>query len=36
MENLALVRDADKDQLAPGYWCVEVYALDKQAIIRPR
>jgi len=28
MENLALVRDADKDQLVPGYWCVEVYALD--------
>jgi hypothetical protein len=33
MENLALVRDADKDQLVPGYWCAEVYALDKQDII---
>ena len=35
MENLALVRDADKDQLVPGYWCMEVYAIDKQDITWP-
>ena len=35
MENLALVRDADKDRLVPGYWCVEVYGLDKQDITWP-
>lgn len=35
MENLALVRDADKEQLVSGYWCLEVYALDKQDITWP-
>jgi hypothetical protein len=25
MENLALVRDGDKDCLVPGYWCMEVF-----------
>lgn len=35
MENLALVRDGDKGSLVTGYWCVEVYALDKDKIIWP-
>lgn len=35
MENIALVRDADKDQLVTGYWCFEAYVLDKQKIIWP-
>jgi len=30
MENLAWVRDGDKDCLVPGYWCMEVYCLDKK------
>ncbi|MHC4784312.1 MAG: hypothetical protein ACYTE0_14910 [Planctomycetota bacterium] len=35
MEYLALVRDADKDRLVQGYWCMEVYCLDKDGIIWP-
>ena len=35
MENLALVRDGDKGRLVPGYWCMEVYCLDKDGIIWP-
>lgn len=35
MENIALVRDGDKDCLVTGYWCMEVYALDKAGIIWP-
>jgi hypothetical protein len=35
MENLALVRDGDKGCLVTGYWCMEVYARDKQGIIWP-
>jgi len=35
MENLAFVRDGDKDCLVPGYWCMEVYCLDKEGIIWP-
>jgi len=35
MENLALVRDGDKGCLVTGYWCMEVYALDKDGIIWP-
>ena len=35
MENLAWVRDGDKDCLVPGYWCMEVYCLDKEGIIWP-
>ena len=35
MENLALVRDGDKGRLVPGYWCMEVYCLDKEGIIWP-
>jgi len=27
-EYLALVRDADKDQIRPGYWCLEAYTAD--------
>jgi len=35
MENIALVRDGDKDQLVKGYWCFEAYVLDKDKIIWP-
>jgi len=35
MENAALVRDGDKGCLVTGYWCMEVYALDKDGIIWP-
>lgn len=35
MEHLAFVRDGDKDCLVPGYWCMEVYCLDKDGIIWP-
>ena len=35
MECLAWVRDGDKDCLVPGYWCMEVYCLDKEGIIWP-
>jgi hypothetical protein len=35
MENLALVRDGDKGCLVTGYWCMEVYCLDKNGIIWP-
>jgi hypothetical protein len=35
MENIAVVRDSDKGQLVRGYWCFEVYVLDKQKIIWP-
>ena len=35
MEYLAYVRDGDKDCLVPGYWCMEVYCLDKDGIIWP-
>jgi len=35
MENIALVRDGDKGCLVTGYWCMEVYALDKDGIIWP-
>lgn len=35
MENLALVRDGDKGTLVSGYWCMEVYAIDKEGIIWP-
>jgi hypothetical protein len=35
MEYLAWVRDGDKDCLVPGYWCMEVYCLDKEGIIWP-
>lgn len=35
MENLALVRDGDKGCLVTGYWCMEVYALDRDGIIWP-
>lgn len=35
MENLAFVRDGDKDCIVPGYWCMEVYCLDKEDIIWP-
>jgi len=35
MENIALVRDGDKDCLVTGYWCMEAYALDKDGIIWP-
>jgi hypothetical protein len=35
MEYLAWVRDGDKDCLVPGYWCMEVYCLDKKGIIWP-
>jgi len=35
MENIALVRDADQDKLVNGYWCVEVYCIDKRNIIWP-
>lgn len=35
MEYLAWVRDGDKDCLVPGYWCMEVYCLDKEGIVWP-
>ena len=35
MEYLAWVRDGDKERLVPGYWCMEVYCLDKEGIIWP-
>jgi hypothetical protein len=35
MEYLAWVRDADQDGLVTGYWCVEVYALDRQGQLWP-
>jgi len=35
MENIALVRDGDKGTLVTGYWCMEVYAIDKDGIIWP-
>lgn len=35
LENIALVRDADQDRLVNGYWCVEVYSIDKRNIIWP-
>jgi len=35
MENIALVRDGDTGCLVTGYWCMEVYALDKASIIWP-
>jgi hypothetical protein len=35
MQYLAYVRDGDKDCLVPGYWCMEVYCLDKDGIIWP-
>jgi len=35
LENLALVRDGDKDCLVTGYWCMEAYAMDKDGIIWP-
>jgi hypothetical protein len=35
LENIALVRDGDKDCLVTGYWCMEAYALDKDGIIWP-
>jgi len=35
MQNLALVRDSDKGTLVTGYWCMEVYAIDKDDIIWP-
>lgn len=35
MENIALVRDGDKGTLVTGYWCIEVYAIDKEGILWP-
>ena len=35
MENIALVRDGDKGTLVTGYWCMEVYAIDKEGILWP-
>jgi len=35
MENLVFVRDGDKGCLIPGYWCMEIYCLDKDDIIWP-
>jgi hypothetical protein len=35
LENLALVRDGDKDCLVNGYWCMEAYAIDKDNVIWP-
>jgi hypothetical protein len=35
MENLSWVRDGDKKQLVTGYWCVEVYCLDRDGIVWP-
>ena len=35
MEDIALVRDGDKGCLVAGYWCMEVYCLDKDGIIWP-
>jgi hypothetical protein len=35
LQYLAYVRDGDKDCLVPGYWCMEVYCLDKDGIIWP-
>jgi len=35
MENIGLVRDADQDKLVNGYWCVEVYCIDRRNIIWP-
>jgi len=35
LENIALVRDGDKDCLVTGYWCMEAYALDKDGVIGP-
>ena len=35
MEHLAWVRDGDKERLVPGYWCVELYVLDKHGYIWP-
>ena len=35
MENLAVVRDGDKGCSVTGYWCMEVYCLDKDGIIWP-
>jgi hypothetical protein len=35
IENIALVRDADKGTLVTGYWCIEVYAIDKEGILWP-
>lgn len=35
MENIATVRDGDKGCLVTGYWCMEVYCLDKDGIIWP-
>jgi hypothetical protein len=34
-EYIALVRDGDKGTLVTGYWCMEVYAIDKDGIIWP-
>jgi len=35
LENIALARDADRDRLVNGYWCMEVYCMDKRNIIWP-
>ncbi len=35
LEYLATVRDGDEDRLVPGYWCLEVYALDRAGILWP-
>ena len=35
MENIALVRDGDKGGFVTGYWCMEVYARDKDGIVWP-
>lgn len=35
LEYLATVRDGDTGVLVPGYWCVEVYALDQRGVLWP-
>jgi hypothetical protein len=35
LEHLAYVRDADKDRLVPGYWCLEIYVVDRYGILWP-
>ena len=32
-EYLALVRDGDKDELKPGYWCIEAYAVTRKETV---
>jgi hypothetical protein len=35
LEYLATVRDGDTGVLVPGYWCLEVYVLDRQGVLWP-